>query len=152
KSAAGINMMHVPYRGGGEAIIAVMTGEASLQFGPLASWAPHLTAGRGRAVAITSSQRSPVMPGLPTVAESGYPGYASGNWYGLLVPSRTPGEIVAAAHAATVSALKSPAINKRLVALGYLVVGDQPGEFAAHIRSEVGKLGKAIRELGLSAN
>jgi tripartite-type tricarboxylate transporter receptor subunit TctC len=152
KFAAGVNMMHVPYRGGGEAIIAVMTGEASLQFGPLASWAPHLKAGRGRAIAITSSRRSPAMPELPTVAESGYPGYASGNWYGLLVPSRTPVETVTAAHAATVAALKSPAINQRLTALGYLVVGDRPGEFAAHIRSEIGKLGKVIRELGLSAN
>jgi tripartite-type tricarboxylate transporter receptor subunit TctC len=152
KAAAGIDMMHVPYRGGGEAIIAVMTGEASLQFGPIASWEPHLKAGRGRALAITSSRRLPTMPDLPTVAESGYPDYASGNWYGLLLPVRTPPEIVSAIHAATVSALNAPALNKRLSALGYLVIGDRPDAFAAHIRSEVEKLGKVIKALNLSAN
>lgn len=152
KSAAGINLMHVPYRGGGEAIVAVMTGEASLQFGPVASWAPLLAAGRGRAIAITSNRRIPTMPELPTVAESGYPGYASGNWYGLLVPAKTPREIISAARTATVSALNNPAVNKRLTDLGYLVIGDQPGEFGAHIRSEIEKLGKVIRELGLTVD
>jgi tripartite-type tricarboxylate transporter receptor subunit TctC len=152
KAAAGIDMMHVPYRGGGEAIIAVMTGEASLQFGPIASWEPHLKAGRGRALAITSSRRLSTMPDLPTVAESGYPDYASGNWYGLLLPVKTPPEVVSAIHAATVSALKAPALNKRLTDLGYLVIGDRPDAFAAHIRSEVEKLGKVIKALNLSAN
>jgi tripartite-type tricarboxylate transporter receptor subunit TctC len=152
KAAAGIDMMHVPYRGGGEAIIGVMTGEASLQFGPIASWEPHLKAGRGRALAITSSRRLSTMPNLPTVAESGYPDYASGNWYGLLLPVKTPPEIVSAIHTATVSALKVPALNKRLTDLGYLVIGDRPDAFAAHIRSEVEKLGKVIKALNLSAN
>jgi tripartite-type tricarboxylate transporter receptor subunit TctC len=152
KAAAKIDMMHVPYRGGGEAIIAVMTGEASLQFGPIASWAPHLKAGRGRALAITSSRRLPTMPDLPTVAESGYPDYASGNWYGLLVPVKTPRDVVSAIHAATVSALNAPALNKRLSDLGYLVIGDRPDAFAAQIRSEVEKLGKVIKALNLSAN
>jgi tripartite-type tricarboxylate transporter receptor subunit TctC len=152
KAAAGIDMMHVPYRGGGEAIIAVMTGEASLQFGPIASWEPHLKAGRGRALAITSSRRLSTMPNLPTVAESGYPDYASGNWYGLLLPVKTPPEVVSAIHRATVAALKSPALNKRLTDLGYLVIGDRPDAFAAHIRSEVEKLGKVIKALNLSAN
>lgn len=152
KSAARINVVHVPYRGGGEAIIAVMTGEAPLQFGPIASWAPHLKSGRGRAVAITSGRRVSIAPELPTVAESGYPGYTSGNWYGLLVPAKTPHETLSAAHAATVAALKSPVFNKRLTDLGYVVVGDRPGEFAAHIRAEIAKLGKVIRVLGLTAN
>lgn len=152
KAAAGIDMMHVPYRGGGEAIIAVMTGEASLQFGPIASWEPHLKAGRGRALAITSSRRLSTMPNLPTVAESGYPDYASGNWYGLLVAVKTPRDVVSAIHAATVSALNAPALNKRLSDLGYLVIGDRPDAFAAHIRSEVEKLGKVIKALNLSAN
>jgi tripartite-type tricarboxylate transporter receptor subunit TctC len=152
KAAAGINMMHVPYRGGGEAIIAVMTGEASLQFGPIASWEPHLKAGRGRALAITSSRRLVTMPDLPTVAESGYPDYASGNWYGLLLPVKAPRSVVSTLHAATVSAMNAPALNKRLVDLGYLVIGDQPDAFAAHIRSEVEKLGKIIKTLGLTTN
>jgi len=152
KAAAGIDMMHVPYRGGGEAIIAVMTGEASLQFGPIASWEPHLKAGRGRALAITSSRRLATMPDLPTVAESGYPDYVSGNWYGLLLPVKTPRGVVTTLHAATVSAINAPTLNKRLVGLGYLVIGDQPDAFAVHIRSEVEKLGKVIKTLGLTAN
>jgi tripartite-type tricarboxylate transporter receptor subunit TctC len=92
------------------------------------------------------------MPELPTVAESGYPDYASGNWYGLMVPAKTPREVVSAIRAATVSALNSPALNRRLTDLGYLVIGDRPEEFAGHIRSEVDKLGKIIRTLGLTAN
>jgi tripartite-type tricarboxylate transporter receptor subunit TctC len=151
KAAAGADLMHVPYRGGGEAIIAVMSGESSIQFGPLASWLPHVRQGRGRALAVTSSKRLPFLPEFPTVAET-IPGYEAGNWYGLVVPAKTPSEIITAIRSAVVSALNNPAVNKRLTDLGYLVIGDRPEEFAGHIRSEVDKLGKIIRTLGLTAN
>ncbi len=151
KAAAGADLMHVPYRGGGEAIIAVMTGESTVQFGPLASWLPHVRQGRGRALAVTSSKRLPFLADYPTVAET-FPGYEAGNWYGLVVPAKTPKEIVSAIRTAVAAALNKPAVNKRLADLGYVVIGDQPDEFAAHIRSEVDKLGNVIRRLGVTVN
>jgi tripartite-type tricarboxylate transporter receptor subunit TctC len=149
KAAAGIDMMDVPYRGGGEAIIAVMTGEASLQFGPIASWTPLLAQGRGRALAITSSQRIATRPDLPTVAESGYPDYESGNWYGVLVPAKTPRETVMKIRNLTAQALQRPDTRKRLESLAYVIIGNQPDEFAAFIKSEIDKTAKILKQTGM---
>jgi len=148
KTAAGIDMLHVPYRGGGEAIIAVMTGEASLQFGPIASWTPLLNQGRARAIAITSRQRIALRPDLPSVAESGYPGYESGNWYGLLAPAKTPKETVTKIHNLTAQALQRPDTKKRLESLAYTISGNTPEEFAAFIRSEIEKTAKILKQTG----
>jgi tripartite-type tricarboxylate transporter receptor subunit TctC len=148
KTAAGIDIMHVPYRGGGEAIIAVMTGEASLQFGPVASWTPLLNQGRARAIAITSRQRIALRPDLPSVAESGYPDYESGNWYGLLAPAKTPKETVTKIHNLTAQALQRPDTKKRLESLGYTISGNQPEEFAAFIKSEIEKTAKILKQTG----
>jgi len=89
-----------------------------------------------------------LLPQYPTVAESGYAGYQAGNWYGLAVPAKTPKEIIAAIRAAALKALADPAVNKRMTDLGYVIVGDQPEEFAAHIRSEIAALGKVLKGLG----
>jgi tripartite-type tricarboxylate transporter receptor subunit TctC len=148
KTAAGIDIMHVPYRGGGEAIIAVMTGEASLQFGPVASWTPLLNQGRARAIAITSRQRIALRPDLPSVAESGYPDYESGNWYGLLAPAKTPKETVTKIHNLTAQALQRPDTKKRLESLAYTISGNQPEEFAAFIKSEIEKTAKILKQTG----
>lgn len=149
KTAAGIDMLHVPYRGGGEAIIAVMTGEASLQFGPIASWAPLLEQGRGRAIAITSRQRIPTRPDLPSVAESGYPNYESGNWYGLVVPAKTPKETVTRIRNLTAQALQRPDTKKRLESLAYVIAGNQPDEFTAFIKSEIEKAAEILKRTGV---
>lgn len=149
KSAAKIDMTHVPYRGGGEAIIAVMTGEVALQFGPIASWMPHVRAGRGRAIAVTSRERLATEPQLPTVAEAGYPDYESGNWYGLVVPVKTPKEIVARIHQYAVQALARPATRKRLESLAYVLYGNRPEEFGAFIGSEIVKAAKILRDTGV---
>jgi tripartite-type tricarboxylate transporter receptor subunit TctC len=151
KMHAGMDLLHVPYRGGGEALTAVITGEVSVYVAPLAPTLPLIEQGRVRALAVTTAKRLPFMPDRPTVAESGYPGYEIGNWYGLVVPSKTPREIIATANQAAVSALALPAINKRLVDLGYVLVGNQPDEFTRFIRSEVEKLGKLIRAVGAKA-
>jgi tripartite-type tricarboxylate transporter receptor subunit TctC len=148
KTHAGIDLLHVPYRGGGEALTAIITGEVSVYVAPLAPTLPLIEQGRVRALAVTTAKRLSFLPNYPTVAESGYPGYEIGNWYGLVVPAKTPREVIATAHKAAVSAMALPAVNKRMVDLGYVIVGNQPDEFATFMRSEVEKLGKLIRAIG----
>jgi tripartite-type tricarboxylate transporter receptor subunit TctC len=152
KKFAGINMLHVPYRGGGEAITAAITGETPVYFAPLPVAKPHVESGRLRALAVTSNARVPTMPQLATVAELGYPGYETGFWYGLVMPAKTPKEIIAALHGAMLKTLKLPDVAKRLQDVSFTTVGDQPEEFAEFIKTEVEKWGKIVRELGLKAN
>ena len=151
KAQAGVNLLHVPYRAGGEALTAVLSGEVSIYFSPLATALPHVRQGRLRPLAVTAAKRVPVVPEYPTVAELGYPGYQSGNWYGLLVPAKTPKEIIAAIRAAAVAALNNETIGRRLADLGYVAIGDQPEEFAAHIKAEIDSLGKILRESRITA-
>ena len=152
KKFAGINMLHVPYRGGGEAITAAITGETPVYFAPLPVAKPHVESGRLRALAVTSNARVPTMPQLATAAEQGYPGYETGFWYGLVVPAKTPKEIIAAINAAMVKTLKLPDVAKRLQDVSFTTVGDQPEDFAEFLKTEVEKWGKIVRELGLKAN
>jgi len=149
---AGIELLHVPYRAGGEALTSVLSGETSVYFAPLATALPHVRQNRLRALAVTSTKRVSLLPELPSVAELGYRGYQSGNWYGILVPAKTSREIVMALHGQTVKALAAPALNKQLVDLGYITIGDMPEEFAAHIRSEIASLAKVLRDLKVTAN
>ncbi len=152
KASAGIDMMHVAYRGGGEALTAVMSGEVSVYFAPFATALPQIRQGRLRPLAVTSAKRLSLLPDYPTVAESGYPSYEFGNWYGMLAPAKTPKDIIMTVNRAAISALNSQTVSKRLAELGYITVGDQPDEFGVYIRSEVEKLGKLIRKLGLKAD
>jgi tripartite-type tricarboxylate transporter receptor subunit TctC len=146
---ANINVVHVPYRGGGEAVTAIMSGEVSVYFAPFAPILPHIRQGRVRALAVTTLKRLEQFPQLPTISESGYAGYQAGNWYGIMVPIKTPREIVTAIRTSAVTAMNEPATNKRLLDLGYIIAGDQPDEFAAFIKSEIATLGKIIRQTGV---
>ena len=152
KAQAGVNLLHVPYKGGGPALTAVIAGEVAVYFAPLAVALPHIQQQRLRPLAVTTARRVPLVAGLPTVAEAGVAGYESGNWYGLLVPAKTPKEIVAAIHDATISVLNNPAVSKRLGDLGYIPIGNQPDELSAHIRLEIARLGKIVRALNLTAD
>ncbi|HWI15003.1 MAG TPA: tripartite tricarboxylate transporter substrate binding protein [Burkholderiales bacterium] len=147
KLHAGVNLVHVPYRAGGEALTAVLSGEAPVYFAPVAPALPHVRQGRLRALAVTSATRMPVLPEYPTVAESGYPDYSTGNWYGLALPAKTPADIVAALNKAAVSVVRQPAVAKRLGDLGYVVVADAPDAFASHIRSEIASLAKVLKDV-----
>jgi tripartite-type tricarboxylate transporter receptor subunit TctC len=147
KGRAGINLLHVPYRAGGEALTAVVSGETSVYFAPIAPALPHVKSGRLRALAVTSTARLPLLKDLPTVAESGYAGFQTGNWYGLAVPARTPSETIAALNKAALAVLKNPAVNKRLVESGYLVIGDTPERFGAHIKSEIAALARVLKDV-----
>jgi len=147
KERAGIDLLHVPYRGGGESLASVVTGETSVYFGPLPAMMSLIKQARLRALAVTTAKRVSAAPDLPTIAESGYPGYETGNWYGILAPVKTPKETIGILHSAALAALRNPQVANRMSELGYVAIGSTPEQFAAHIRSEVQKLAKILAPL-----
>lgn len=152
KAQAGVDMVHVPYKAGSMALNSVISGETSVSFIPFPVALPFIKEGRLRSIALTSAKRVAVLPDYPTVAESGYPGYAFGSWHGLLVPAKTPRDIIAKIRMATISVLEDPNIKKRMANLGYISVGDQPEEFAAFIRAEIKRLGDILLKFGVKAD
>jgi tripartite-type tricarboxylate transporter receptor subunit TctC len=150
KAQAGVDLLHVPYKGGGPALTAVIAGEVSVHFPPVATALLNVRERRLRALGVTTARRVPMMPELPTVAESGLSGYESGNWYGLLVPAKTPRETIAMIRSATVSVLNNATLNKRLNDLGFVSVSNQPEEFAAYITREIERVGKIVRAFNLT--
>ena len=152
KGQARIDMVHVPYKGGGEAMTSVISGETSVYFASAGIVLPFVKQGSLRALAVTTPQRLPFLPQLPTVAESGLPGYQSGNWYGILVPAKTPREMVARIREAMVAALNEPSAKKRLGDIAYVPIGDRPEVFAAFVKSEIADLGKLVQQFKLTAD
>lgn len=152
KSIAGIDIVHVPYKGDGLALTDVMGGQVSMMFTTVVSAMPHIKSGKLRAVAVASAKRIAAMPNLPTVAESGVPGFDSSSWGGILFPAGTPKEIIAKMHDAVVAILAMPDVKARLSSLGAEVVGNTPDEFGSYIKSETAKWGKVIKTSGASVN
>ncbi|OGA50175.1 MAG: hypothetical protein A3G24_15385 [Betaproteobacteria bacterium RIFCSPLOWO2_12_FULL_62_13] len=150
KSQTGVDMLHIPYVGGGPALRAVLSGEVPVYSPPLSSAITHIPQ-RLRALAVTSGKRHSLLPGVPTVAES-VPGYEFDAWAGLMVPVNTPKEVIARVRSAVVSALNSPEASKRLRDLGNDFVGDQPGELAAFLKQDIEKMAKLIRQNRLTAD
>lgn len=151
KVMSGINMLEVPYRGGAQALTAVIAGEVSIIFAPIPTALPHVREGRLRPIAVSTTQRLPAFPDYPTVTESGYPGYEASNWHGLMMPANTPQEFIKAIHAAVVAGINQPEISSRMRNLGYIVIGDRPEEFAAFIKADIEKWRKIVLQRGLSA-
>jgi tripartite-type tricarboxylate transporter receptor subunit TctC len=149
KKTAGINVIVVPYKGNAPAVMAVLSGEVSLSFGNIAQSVPQVKAGRLRALAVASLQRSAVMPEVPTIAESGLPGFEGGAWYGLLAPAATPRAIVERLNGEVVRILKLPDIQQRLRNEAYDIYGDTPEQFAGAIRAEVAKWAPIVKQAGL---
>jgi len=147
KRQAGIDLLHIPYRAGGEALTSVIAGETGVYFAPLASTLSYLKQGRLRALAVTSTRRLGLLPQYPTVAELGYPDYESGFWHGLLVPAKTPREIIIPLRNAAVQVLNQPAVAQRLVELGYVNYGTTPEEFGVYLKSEINKLRNLLKGL-----
>ncbi len=147
----GTRMLHVQYKGGGPALLAVLGGEVDLSYLNIAAVAPHAKAGKLRALAVTSTTRSQVLPELPTVAESGVPGYEFTTWVGALVPAATPPKTVAALHELIVSAVRSPDLTKRFAEQGAVIIAGTPGEFAAHIKAELVRWAKVVKQAGIKA-
>lgn len=143
--STGLSFVHVPYKGGGPALQETVAGQVQALFSIALAATPQVKAGKVRALAITSAQRSPVAPELPTVAESGYPGFEVIGWFGWLAPAGTAKPVVGKLNQELVKALSVPEVKDRLLSLATVPVGDKPEEFGAFIRSEYEKWGKVIK-------
>jgi tripartite-type tricarboxylate transporter receptor subunit TctC len=148
KTMAGVDMMHVPYKGSAPAITDLMGGQVQLMFDNLPSSLAQIKAGKLRAIAVTSAQRAPALPNIPTIAESGLPGFEASSWFGLLAPAGTPAAIVARINADVNQWLQSAEANEKLLAQGAVPAGGTPEQFAAHIRAETEKWAKVVKVSG----
>jgi tripartite-type tricarboxylate transporter receptor subunit TctC len=145
---AKVTMVHVPYRGTAPAIVGLMSGEASVMFMPTTNAVPLIKSGRLRALAVTSLDRVPAMPDLPTVSESGLKGYESSQLYGLLAPAGTPAEVLGLLNSQVVKIMQASDMKQRLTGEGLVAVGSAREQFAAYIKVELAKWAKVIKESG----
>ena len=148
KGASGANIVHVPFKGGAPAIAAVVGGQVNMTFETSLTVAPHVKAGRLRALAVASQQRIAVLPDVPTLGEAGYPGILSENWYGMYVPGGTPKNAIARLYAELAKALADPDTRQKLAAQGAEVRHNTPEQSAAFVRAEMAKWAKVVKESG----
>ena len=152
KSMAGVDMVHVPYRGAGPALTDLLGGQVKIMFDNLPSSIGHIRDGKLRALAITTVTRSPAAPDLPTVAESGLPGYETYSWNALFAPAGTPPEVVDTLAQAAAKAVQDPAVKQRLADLSAEAVGTGPAELAQHVEAELAKWGPVVKASGASVS
>jgi tripartite-type tricarboxylate transporter receptor subunit TctC len=149
KLAAGIEIVHVPYKGTGPALGSVVSGETQMIVSSLLPALPHVKSGKLRALAVTSTSRSSAVPDVPTAAESGLPRFETSSWHGILAPARTPRTIITRLHDQIVKVLHLPDVRERLISQGLNVVASTPQAFAAYIRSETAKYARVIKQVGI---
>jgi tripartite-type tricarboxylate transporter receptor subunit TctC len=149
---AGVKMVHVPYKGAGPAMQDLIGGQIQLMFDNLASSLGQIKAGRVKALAVTTAKRTSLAPDLPTISESGLPGFDVSTWFGIFVPAKTPQPIVDRLHAEFTRALAMPDVREKMLQLGAEPVGNRPQEFAAYIRSEADKYAKLVKASGAKAD
>lgn len=147
KNAAGIDALHIPYKGGGQVMFDLVAGQVAFVFATLPTAHSYITAGRLRALAVTSLKRNAALPDVPTVSEAALPGFNVNAWLGLLAPARTPADVIDRLHAATVRTLQRPEVSQRLTAVGEEVVGSTPAQFEAHLKSEIARWAKLAKEV-----
>jgi tripartite-type tricarboxylate transporter receptor subunit TctC len=152
KYMTGVDMVHVPYKGGGPAVQALLGGQVQLNFATIVSVLPHVRGGKLRAVAVTTAKRSPSAPDVPTIAESGVPGYDHGPWNGFLAPAKTPRTVIARLNEEVARILHTPETRAVFTNEGAEPVGNKPEEFGAIIRDETAKWAKVIRAAGIKAD
>jgi tripartite-type tricarboxylate transporter receptor subunit TctC len=152
KAQAGIDIVNVPYKGTSQALTDLVGGQVQMMMASAISAIPLVKAAKLRGLAVTSAKRAAVLPEMPTVAESGLPGYESVSWHGVLVPAHTPKPIVARLHDDSVRALQQPDVRERLTTMGFDVIASTPQQFAAHIATERAKYDRLIRQIGLKAD
>jgi tripartite-type tricarboxylate transporter receptor subunit TctC len=150
KSMAGIDMLHVPYKGTGQAVTDLLAGQIDVMFAPAQTVMPHAAAGKLKALAVTSAKRAASLPEVPTAAESGLPGYEAIGWFGLLAPAATPRELVAKISADANKVLADPDVKQKTLALGAEPSGNTPEQFARFIRDDQAKWSKLMRERGIT--
>jgi tripartite-type tricarboxylate transporter receptor subunit TctC len=152
KLVAGIDIVHVPYKGTGPAMNDLIGGHVDVMFSGISSARPYIDAGTLRALAVTGEQRNPATPDVPTFAEAGLPGVTASTYWGVLAPKDTPKEIVDTVSAAFAQAMRDPEIVERLAQLGYLPIAGGPAGYAENLRSEIEKWGKVVRAANVKAD
>ncbi|MDK3021997.1 tripartite tricarboxylate transporter substrate binding protein [Cupriavidus taiwanensis] len=154
KKMAKVEMNHIPYRGAGPAITDLLGGQVDVMFATAAAVAPHLESGKLRAVAVTTAQRSqaPALSKVPTIAESGVPGYAADSWYGLFVPAGTPPAVITRLNAAAKKAVHTEAFRKRAEQEGLAIGGGTPDEFGRYVKAERQRWSKVIKDANITAD
>jgi tripartite-type tricarboxylate transporter receptor subunit TctC len=149
KSMAKVDLLHVPYKGTGQAVTDLLAGQIDLLFAPSQSVIQHVRAGKLKALATTGAKRAETLPDLPTVAEAGVPGYEAVGWFGLLAPAATPKEVVFKLNRDFVAVMANKDLRRRASDLGADLVGDTPDEFARFIRDDQAKWAKLMRDVGI---
>jgi tripartite-type tricarboxylate transporter receptor subunit TctC len=149
KYAAGIEVLHVPYKSAGQATSALLSGETQMLLTNMASMLPLVKAGRIKALGVSSAKRSTLAPELPTIAEAGVPGFEYATWYGMLVPAGTPGPIVEHIQADTAKAVRAPEVRQRFSNQGLETYGSSPSEFQVYLNTELAKWEKVVRATGI---
>ena len=148
KLEAKIDITHVPFRGTGPALQAVIGGHVPMAFNPPSPLLPHIQSGTIRPLAVTTLKRTQVLPEVPTIAESGFPGFEATTWHALVAPAGTPKDVIATLHRATAATVNDPLVRKALTDLGVDVVGGTPEELRAYVKSEIPKWAEVVRASG----
>ena len=148
KHLAGVDMVHIPYKGSAPALTDLLGGQVQLMFDNIPSSLPHIKTGKLRAFATTGAKRDPALPDLPTLAEAGVAGYESGVWFGIAVPTGTPNEVIAKLNSEAAKGLKAESFVKRMTDLGYIVMGGTPEQMAQMNRAEVARWGPIVKASG----
>lgn len=152
KGTAGVNMVHVPYKGAGPAVNDLLAGQIQVMFAPMVAVLPQVKAGRLKALAVTSAKRSPAVPELPTLGEAGLTGFEIVSWFGFFVPAATPQTVVDKLHAETVKALRSPDTIERFAKEGAEPEGNTPAEFALYVQQEYARYAKLVKDNNIKAD
>lgn len=149
KIAAGVNILHIPYKGAAPVVTDLMGGQVQATILDVPVVLPHVRSGKFRALAIATGKRAATLPDVPTMAEAGYPAVNADNWYGIVVAAATPKDVLSKLHAVLVAAIDAPETKQRLAAQGADAVGSSPQEFAAYMRKETEKWGKIVKTAGI---
>ncbi len=150
-SLAGVKMLHVPYKGGNPAMSDVLAGRVNIFFSTVAVARPHIETGRIKALGVTTAQRSRALPSVPTIAESGLPGYEASGWYGIVAPAGTPKPVIERLHDVIQTAARPPETREKLLTVGVEAVDMTSAQFGARIASELAKWEKIVKPLGIKA-
>jgi tripartite-type tricarboxylate transporter receptor subunit TctC len=152
KTMAGVDMLHVPYKGGGPAIADLLAGQVSIYFPVVPSVVQLSRSGRLRLIAITGAKRATALPDTPTVSESGLPGFEATNWFGIMAPAATPPEVVSKLNAEIIKVVQTPDVRERLLSLAYDLQTSTPQEFSALLKNETAKWAKVVKASGAKAD
>ena len=152
RQATGIDMVHIPYKGGGPSMQALLAGEVPMLFTNQDAALPQVKAGKVRAIGVASEKRNPAYPDVPTIAEQGITGFSAVSWFGLSAPAKTPPDVIQKLHGEAVKAINQPDFRARLESNGFVVVGSTPEQFRAFVKSENEKWGKAVKASGATVD